>query len=74
MVDELPKPIKVKFNEEGEGLFEYLVSQSNGVISLRSHVKFTKATFQPDEYETLREFFNIIVNKQKEQIVFKKKK
>ena len=27
-----------------------------------------------DEYENLREFFNMIVNKQNEQIVFKKKK
>jgi hypothetical protein len=28
----------------------------------------------PDEYEILREFFNLIVNKHNEQIVFKKKK
>jgi hypothetical protein len=27
-----------------------------------------------DEYETLREFFNLIVKKQAEQIVLKKKK
>jgi hypothetical protein len=74
VVDELPKAIKVKFNDEGDGMFEYLVSQSNDVISLRSRVKFTRAMFLPDEYETLREFFNMIVNKQKEQIVFKKKK
>jgi hypothetical protein len=74
VVDELPKSIRVKFNDSGEGLFEYLISQSNDIISLRSRVKFTRAMFQPDEYEILREFFNMIVNKQKEQIVFKKKK
>jgi hypothetical protein len=30
--------------------------------------------FLPDEYETLREFFNLVVTKENEQIVFKKKK
>ncbi|MDB5196144.1 MAG: hypothetical protein JWP88_514 [Flaviaesturariibacter sp.] len=74
VVDELPKGMKMKLNEEGDGYFEYLISQSRDVISLRSRVKFSKATFSPDEYETLREFFNQIVKKQKEQIVFKKKK
>jgi hypothetical protein len=31
-----------------------------------------KATFLPDDYETLREFFGHVVKKQAEQIVFKK--
>ncbi|MDB5253022.1 MAG: hypothetical protein JWP27_2191 [Flaviaesturariibacter sp.] len=74
VVDELPKSMRVKFNDAGEGMFEYMISQSNDVISLRTQVKFTRANFQPDEYEILREFFNMIVSKQKEQIVFKKKK
>jgi hypothetical protein len=74
VVDELPKPMRVKFNDRGDGMFDYIISQSNDVISLRTQVKFTRANFLPDEYEILREFFNMIVNKQKEQIVFKKKK
>jgi hypothetical protein len=73
-VDELPKPIRLKFNEEGDGMFEYLISQSGTSISLRSRVYMKRATYVPQEYEVLREFFNMIVNKQKEQIVFKKKK
>ena len=73
VIDEMPKPAVVKFNEEGECLFEYLISQSNNVISMRSRVKFKRATFQPDEYEVLRAFFDMIVKKQSEQIVFKKK-
>jgi hypothetical protein len=73
VIDELPKPSIVKFNEEGECLFEYLVSQSNNVISMRSRIKFKRATFQPEEYEVLRAFFDMIVKKQNEQIVFKKK-
>ena len=74
VVDELPKPTIIKFNEEGECLFEYMITQSNDIISLRSRVKFKRATFQPGEYEMLREFFTMIVSKQSQQIVFKKKK
>lgn len=72
VVDELPKPAIVKFNEEGEGIFEYLVTQSNNIISLRSRIRFKRATFHPEEYEVLRAFFDMIVSKQSEQIVFKK--
>ncbi len=73
-LDEMPKSLKVKLNEEGEGYFEYMIIKSENVISLRSRVKMARATFIPEEYEMLREFFNMIVSKQKEQLVFKKKK
>jgi hypothetical protein len=73
VLDEVPKSIKLKFNEEGEGYFEYLITQSESIISFRCRVQMKRATFSPQEYDTLREFFNLIVSKQKEQIVFKKK-
>lgn len=72
-VDELPKSTIVKYNEAGDALFEYRISESGGVISLRSRILIKKTLFQPDEYNILREFFNMIVKKQKEQIVLKKK-
>jgi len=74
VVDELPKPMIVKLNEQDDGMFEYRISQSGSTISLRSRIRFKRAFFMPDEYESLREFFNLIVKKQGEQIVFKKKK
>ena len=74
MVDELPKSTVVKLNQEGDGVFQYLISESGGTISLRSRITFKRAFFLPEEYETLREFFNLIVKKQNEQIVLKKKK
>jgi len=73
VVDELPKSIIMKLNEEGHGMFEYRVSQSGNNISFRSRVKIARAYFLPDEYEMLREFFDLVVKKQAEQIVFKKK-
>ncbi len=73
VVDELPKSIMVKLNVENQGMFEYRVSQSGNNISFRSRVKISRAYFLPEEYEMLREFFNLVVKKQAEQIVFKKK-
>ncbi|MDB5277727.1 MAG: hypothetical protein JWR61_2682 [Ferruginibacter sp.] len=71
-VDEIPKSAKVSLND-GEGFFEYLVSKTDESVMLRSRVKLEKATFLPEDYETLRNFFDYIVKKHAEQIVFKKK-
>ncbi|MES2647303.1 MAG: DUF3857 domain-containing protein [Bacteroidota bacterium] len=73
VVDELPKQVKMKLNEEGDGAFEYLLVQSEGFISLRSRIQLKRAYFSPEEHDILREFFNLIVKKHSEQIVFKKK-
>jgi hypothetical protein len=73
VVDELPKSMLLKLNEENEGFFEYRVSHSGNIISLRSRIKIGRAYFLPDEYPILREFFSLVVNKQTEQIVLKRK-
>jgi transglutaminase-like putative cysteine protease len=74
LLDELPKSLMVKLNEEGDGVFEYRISESGGTISMRSRIIFKRAFYLPEEYEVLREFFNLVVKKQNEQIVLKKKK
>lgn len=73
-VDELPRQLMVKLNAEDEGNFEYRVVESNGVISVRSRIRISRTYFSPEEYSMLREFFNLVVKKHNEQIVFKKKK
>lgn len=72
LVDEIPKSAKVSLND-GDGFFEYIISKSGSSILLRSRIKLNKATFLPEDYETLRNFFDYIVKKHAEQIVFKKK-
>ena len=72
-VAEMPKQVVVKLNEEGDALFEYRISQSGGNISMRTGLNFKRTYFTAEEYEMLREFFNLIVKKHSEQIVFKKK-
>jgi hypothetical protein len=70
-VDELPKSVRLKFNED-EGVFEYLISVDNNNIQMRSRLRFNKATFPNEDYQSLRDFYAFIVKKQAEQIVFKK--
>lgn len=72
VIDEVPKSVRVSLNET-DGSFEYIVSKSNEDVSLRTQIKVNKAIFMNDEYENLRSFFDYIVKKHAEQIVFKKK-
>ena len=73
-VDELPKQLIAKLDEDESTYYEYRIFQSGKTISVRSRLKISRTMFMPEEYENLREFFNLMVNKQNEQIVFKKKK
>lgn len=72
VVDEIPKSAKVSLNNE-EGFFEYIIDKTDKVIELRSRIKLNKANFSPEDYQYLRGFFDFIVKKHAEQIVFKKK-
>ena len=71
-LDELPKQMLVKLDEKGESFFEYRITHSENIISFRNRLKLNKTMFLPEEYESLREFFNLVVKKQSEQIVLKK--
>ena len=71
-VDEMPKSVKVNLNGT-EGFFEYTIQKDDYLIQLRSHVKLNQAIFAPEDYNSLRDFFAMVVKKQSEQVVFKKK-
>jgi len=73
IVDDLPKSAKVSLNGD-EGSFEYMIVKDETNVQLRSRLKLNKATFTPEDYNTLRDFFAFVVKKQSEQVVFKKKK
>jgi hypothetical protein len=73
VIDEFPKSSKVNLNED-EGFFEYRAQKvSDESIQLRSWLKLDRANFYPEEYQVLREFYALVVRKQAELIVFKKK-
>jgi len=70
-VEELPKSTRVKLNEE-DGMFQYLIGASGNHIQLQCRMQIKKALFEPEDYQTLRDFFAYVVSKEAEQIVFKK--
>ncbi|MFL5740027.1 MAG: transglutaminase domain-containing protein [Flavisolibacter sp.] len=74
VVDELPKQMIAKMDEKESAYFEYRISLSGNTISMRTRIKINRTLYLPEEYDVLREFFNVVVKKQNEQIVFKKKK
>jgi hypothetical protein len=71
-VDELPKSARVLYNGN-DGSFEYLIAQNGDQIQMRCRLKMNKAWFAPEEYSSLRDFFGMVVKKENEQIVLKKK-
>jgi hypothetical protein len=72
-VDELPKSTRVALNEN-EGSFEYIIQKQDNLVQMRSRIQLKKANFFAEDYEGLRNFFDHVVKKHSEQIVFKKKK
>lgn len=70
-VDELPKNLTIKLNEKNDVVYNYKISYSDNVISLQSRLQINRTFFTPDEYDGLRAFFNLVVNKLNENIVLK---
>ncbi len=70
-VEQLPKSQRIKL-EDSSGVFEYLISADSGVIHFRSQLKIRKTGYDLDEYPGIRDFFSLIVAKEKEPIVLKK--
>ena len=70
-VEELPKSVRVKLNDN-DGIFEYLIQKNENTIQFKNVLNIKKATFDPADYNNLRDFYAFIVKKQAEEIVFKK--
>lgn len=72
VVDELPKSAKVALNGD-QGMFEYIIGQTEDHIQMRWRLRLNKAWFPAEDYTSLRDFFGYIVKKESENIVLKKK-
>ena len=70
-VEELPQ--NKTFALEGKsGSYIYKAAQVGNNISLSVRLNLDKTLFLPAEYKMLQDFYNIIIAKESEQIVFKK--
>jgi hypothetical protein len=70
-VDQLPKSQQIRL-QDSSGVFEYLISADSSAIHFRTELQIRKTTYDLDEYQGIRDFFSLIVSKEKEPIVFKK--
>ncbi len=70
-VDEIPKSARLTLNGN-DAVFDFIVQQNPGNIQIQVRLKTNKTVFNIDEYAGLREFYDQIVKKEKERIVFKK--
>jgi hypothetical protein len=70
-VEELPKSIRLRLNSE-DGMFEYIISEQDHHIQLQCRLVLSKAYYQTEDYQTLRDFYTAVIKQESEQIVFKK--
>jgi len=70
--EELPSP-EIFLLPEDAGRFVFNVVVNGGVINVTSRLQINKSLFIQDEYPDLRKFFDLMISKQAEQIVLKRK-
>lgn len=70
-VEGLPKNESFLLDDKG-GQFIYQISHVDNKIVLNYRFTIDKTLFLPSEYETLKNLYNLVINKQAEQIILKK--
>lgn len=72
VVDEIPKPATIAL-PDNLGKFTYIINTSADAIKISSRITLNESYFAAEEYELLRNFYDLIVQKHTEQLVLKKK-
>ncbi|MCB0564774.1 MAG: DUF3857 domain-containing protein [Phaeodactylibacter sp.] len=72
IVEELPESGRITLPDDG-GKFDFLISENGGKVQVIYKVELRQLKFQPETYASIKNFINIILEKQGEQIVFRKK-
>lgn len=72
MVEELP-PSKIFNLPGGAARYVYNIGLAGNIVTLTSGLYINRSLYTQDVYPNLREFFNLMIAKQAEQVVLKKK-
>ncbi|MDB5236450.1 MAG: hypothetical protein JWR44_3443 [Hymenobacter sp.] len=70
---ELPKPAVVDLPDNGGRFIYNVASTAPGVVQLTSRLSLRKPVYAAEEYVHLREFYRMMLEKQGEKLVIKKK-
>jgi hypothetical protein len=72
-VEELPKPAALSLPDNGGRFLFQAQPAADGTIQIMSRLNLNRAVYSAEEYVGLREFYRLVVAKQAEQLVLKKK-
>ncbi len=72
-IEEMPTSVRYKLGELENSYYEYNIDTTTTTITFKSVLKVNKAYFPPEDYDLLKEFYKMIIKKENEQIVFKKR-
>jgi len=70
-VETLPSNIAIAMDKK-YGSFSYAISNENNQIQLMSVLEITTSIIPAEDYDILKEFFKLVIDKQNEKIVLKK--
>ncbi|HEY4109453.1 DUF3857 domain-containing protein [Puia sp.] len=71
VVDQLPRSARFAL-EDGGGYYEYLLESDGKAINFRMRLQLNRTNYPVSDCKGLRDFYSLIVEKEKEQIIFKK--
>lgn len=71
-VEELPQSINLTLPDNG-GKYMYTSAAQGDVVQIMVRFSLSKLTYLPQEYPTLKKLYELIIAKQEEQVVLKKK-
>lgn len=71
-IDEMPKSLVNNFNEKGIVYSYRIAAEGNEKIQVMINYQVNETMFKSSQYQEIREFFDTISQKQKENIVLKK--
>lgn len=70
-IENLPKTAKVNM-ENDYGNYSYTISSSGNQIQLLLEFNINASIVPPDDYQTIKEFYKLFIEKQNEKIILKK--
>ena len=73
-VEQMPEQVSLSLPENG-GKFTFLISKLAGTsrtFQINSTIQINQVHFEPEEYAVIKKFFDLIIEKQQEQLVLKK--
>lgn len=74
-IEQLPEQVNLLLPDNG-GRFVFLVTKSKDSprsLQINSTIQINQVHFEPEEYTAIKKFFDLIIEKQQEQLVLKKK-